>query len=454
MRRLKCALIGFGLLAAALALGGCDEFWPLEAGISVLNSATGYVPLSVQFYDASLGPVSSRTWDFGDPTSGTNNTSTLESPTHMYTEHDAYLVTLTVFSSDGRSSQATAVVRAVNPPPVARLDVTPDHGPVPLAVVFNLSTSFDPAGIVPAPTGSIVSFNFDFGDGSAPTTGTDLGAPISHTYATPGYRVATLTVVDNDGASASATHPVTVEGVVATLAAPGGDPIGLAHDGSSLWVSDSTTKRIYKIRPSDGQVVASFDAPGGSIAIMGEKAAAKNIVPGPTAGTPAGIAWGNGALWVACISDGKIYQVNPNVPTTDPGHVLAVLDSDAFTAFGVAFGGGALWVSDLGTGRILKVDPFSGAVLGSFVAPSSLAASVGPRGIVPVAPTGLAWANGALWVSAGITLYRVDPATGAVLASAAAPGPTPAGLAFDGVYLWVADPNGANPGRLDRLVVP
>jgi hypothetical protein len=57
-------------------------------------------------------------------------------------------------------------------------------------------------------------------------------------------------------------------------------------------------------------------------------------------------------------------------------------------------------------------------------------------------------------VSLGTTLYRVDSVTGAVLASTAAPGSTPAGLAFDGVYLWVADPNGANPGRLDRLVVP
>jgi sugar lactone lactonase YvrE len=80
--------------------------------------------------------------------------------------------------------------------------------------------------------------------------------------------------------------------------------------------------------------------------------------------------------------------------------------------------------------------------------------SLAPKDIVPVAPTGLAWVNGSLWVSAGITLYRVDPATGAILASVPAPGPTPAGLAFDGLYLWVADPKGTSPGRLDRLVVP
>ncbi len=454
MRRLRWALIGGGLLATVLALGGCDQLWPLEAGIAVLNSATGYAPLSVQFADASWGPVSSRLWDFGDPASGTGNTSTLQSPIHTYRENGIYTVTLIVYSADGQSSRTAAAITVANPAPVPQFEVTPDHGTAPLAVVFNLSTSFDPAGIVPAPTGSIVSYSLDFGDGSAPITGTDLGVPISHTYSTPGYRVAALTVVDNDGSSASATHPVTVEGVVMTLAAPGGDPIGLAYDGSSLWVSDSTAKRIYKIRASDGQVLASFDAPGGSASILGAKADAKNIVPGPTVGTPAGVAWYGGALWVACTSDGKIYQVNPNVPTTDPGHVLAVLDSNAFTPFALAFGGGALWVSDIAAGSIFKIDPLTGSVLGSIPAPGLAPMSLAPKDIVPVAPTGLAWVNGSLWVSAGVTLYRVAPATGAILASVPAPGPTPAGLAFDGLYLWVADPKGTTPGRLDRLVVP
>ncbi|MCX6098777.1 MAG: PKD domain-containing protein, partial [Candidatus Bipolaricaulota bacterium] len=241
MRRLRWALIGVGFLVTVLALGGCDQLWPLEAGIAVLNSATGYAPLSVQFADASWGPVSSRLWDFGDPASGTGNTSTLQSPIHTYRENGTYTVTLIVYSADGQSSRTAAAITVANPAPVPQFEVTPDHGPAPLAVVFNLSTSFDPAGIVPAPTGSIVSYSLDFGDGSAPITGTDLGVPISHTYSTPGYRVAALTVVDNDGSSASATHPVTVEGVVMTLAAPGGDPVGLAHDGSSLWVSDATT---------------------------------------------------------------------------------------------------------------------------------------------------------------------------------------------------------------------
>ncbi len=454
MNRKTCFGVGWIVLFVAFVLGGCTQFLPLDARIGIEGTSDGPIPLTVRFTSAaSTGPIASRTWDFGDPASGVDNVSTLESPTHTYGAHDAYLVTLTIASTDGRSSFTTAVIRATNPPPVPRFDATPDHGPAPLSVAFDLSASVDPAGIVPTPAGTIASFSLDFGDGSAPATGTNLGIVIVHTYSLPGYRVATLTVVDNDGASASATHPVTVEGVVATLVAPGGDPVGLAYEGGSLWVADSATRRITRVRANDGQVQTSFDAPGASIVIQDVES--KGIVPGPNpGGTPAGMAWGNGALWVACLSDGKIYQVNPYVPTTDSGHILAVLDNEAFTPFGLAFGGGALWTSDLRTGRILKIDPLTGAVLGSIPGPATAAQDIDALGIVPVAPAGLAWASGSLWASVGTTLYRLDPGTGAVLASTTAPGPSPAGLAFDGVYLWVADPNGASPGRLDRLVVP
>ncbi|MCX6092626.1 MAG: PKD domain-containing protein [Candidatus Bipolaricaulota bacterium] len=454
MSRQRCLRVGIVLLFVALALGGCAQFFPLDARIGIRGSVEGPIPLVVGFTSVlSTGPVSSRAWDFGDPVSGPNNTSTVVAPEHTYAQHGAYLVTLTVFASDGRSSRATVVIQATNPPPVAILDATPNHGPAPLAVTFNLSHSIDPASIVPTPSGTLVSYSLDFGDGTPPAVGQDLGIPIIHAYATPEIRTATLTVVDDDGASATASRQIVVEGVVASLASPGPDPAGLTYDGSSLWVSDWTSKQIYKVRPSDGLVLAVFDAPGEEVAAL--DAAEKDIVPGPsTAGTPAGLAWQDGALWVACTSDGKLYKVNPNVPTTDPAHILAVLDSAEFTPLGLAYGGGALWVGDLGRGRIFKVDPWTGAVLGSFAAPGASPTAIEAKGIVAVAPIGLAWANGSLWVTAGATLVRVDPATGAILASTSAPGSSPTGLAFDGRTLWVGDPNGANPGRLDRIVVP
>ncbi len=40
-------------------------------------------------------------WNFGDPASGANNTSTLQNPTHRYTAYGTYLVTLTVTTANG-----------------------------------------------------------------------------------------------------------------------------------------------------------------------------------------------------------------------------------------------------------------------------------------------------------------------------------------------------------------
>lgn len=444
---------GVVLLVFALALAGCDRFYPLTARIRWTGSNEGPIPFTVRFTSAgSSGGVVSRTWDFGDPASGADNASAAVAPSHTYAAHGAYLVTLTVFSDDGRSNHATAVIVATNPPPVPVLAASPAQGPAPLPVVFDLHGSYDPAGVTPAPSGSIVSFRLDFGDGSAPALGADVSAPVFHTYAAPGVYAASLVVVDDDGASATASQRIVVEGIVASLASPGPDPAGMAYGNSSLWVSDATTHWVYRLRPSDGTVLGSFAAPGAHVASSAPEG--KGIVPDPVpAGVPAGLAWQDGALWVACVSDGTLYKVNPYLPATDPNHVVASLQSLEFKATGLAYGAGALWVGDVGRGRIFKVDPWTGSVLASFAAPSAPPAPLGAKGVVAVAPVGLAWADGSLWVTAGATLVRMDPATGRILDAVAAPGPTPVGLAFDGVYLWACDPNGTAPGRLDRLVV-
>jgi hypothetical protein len=74
--------------------------------------------------------------------------------------------------------------------PVANATATPASGTAPLFVQFDGSASFDPDG-------SIVSYSWDFGDGTA-----GIGATVSHTYAAGTY-TAILTVTDNTGLSSS-----------------------------------------------------------------------------------------------------------------------------------------------------------------------------------------------------------------------------------------------------------
>ena len=48
-------------------------------------------------------PLRSRHWDFGDPVSGSANTSTEERPSHTYTAPGTYTVKLTVTDRNGLS---------------------------------------------------------------------------------------------------------------------------------------------------------------------------------------------------------------------------------------------------------------------------------------------------------------------------------------------------------------
>jgi len=77
-------------------------------------------------------------------------------------------------------------------PPIAVINASPTSGESPLEVTFDISSSYDPDG-------TIVSYELDFGDGTAPATGSDLTQPITHTYSTAGTFIATLTVTDDDG---------------------------------------------------------------------------------------------------------------------------------------------------------------------------------------------------------------------------------------------------------------
>ena len=117
-------------------------------------------------------------------------------------------------------------------PPVARFGATPNPAGVGSAVVFDGSASDDPDGVV-------VSYDWDFGDGSA---GSSSG--VAHSYARPGDYLVRLTVTDDAGSTDTISHVVTVlppnpqpphASFVATPAtAPTGTRIGFDSSSSSV----------------------------------------------------------------------------------------------------------------------------------------------------------------------------------------------------------------------------
>jgi len=151
------------------------------------NSATAFTD---QTTTVATGTVTNWTWDFGEPSSGVNNTSTLQNPTHTYAATGTYTVTLTAKNSDGCSNAVTHTV-TINPLPTAAFTMP--------AVVCKLSNTFTDASTISS--GSI-TWSWDFGDGS---TSTAQNPPL-HIYASDGNKNIKLVVTSNNGCKDSVTQ--------------------------------------------------------------------------------------------------------------------------------------------------------------------------------------------------------------------------------------------------------
>jgi len=86
-----------------------------------------------------------------------------------------------------------------NVPPVAQASATPTSGIAPLTVTLSSAGSNDPDG-------SIASYSWNFGDGTANSS----SASPAHVYRNAGSYTAVLTVTDKSGATATANASVTV----------------------------------------------------------------------------------------------------------------------------------------------------------------------------------------------------------------------------------------------------
>lgn len=141
------------------------------------------------------GAIASYVWSFGDGTTG--NGSMIW---HRFTSGGIFSVTLTVTDNDGASDSATQTIRVgpSNLPPVAAFTYSPTNPTSGVWVQFDASASFDSDG-------NIDSYSWNFGDG-----GTNLGSLVWHRFLSTGSYLVTLTIVDNDGASATSSVAIQV----------------------------------------------------------------------------------------------------------------------------------------------------------------------------------------------------------------------------------------------------
>lgn len=154
------------------------------------------------FFDASASqapannPIATYRWTFGDGDSGSGRTTT-----HDYSSPGTYVVRLTIADAYGRTAEATRTLN-VSPGvlPTARFVISPTTPRINVQVNVNASAS------VPAPGGTIVSYDWDFGDGT-PHEG---GVQSAHTFTRAGTYTITLVVTDNAGRRGISSQTVTV----------------------------------------------------------------------------------------------------------------------------------------------------------------------------------------------------------------------------------------------------
>ena len=186
-----------GVTATATATKTVLNKSPVASFSESATNVYTYEPITfnaTSSYDPD-GSIVNYTWNFGD-----GNVTTLTSPivTHTYVDDGTYTVTLTVTDNDGATATSTATKNVLNRVPVASFTESASVVPTGEAIMFNASASYDPDG-------SIVGYFWTFGDGTnAP------GVVVTHAYADNGTYVVTLTVTDNDGATASNTATKTI----------------------------------------------------------------------------------------------------------------------------------------------------------------------------------------------------------------------------------------------------
>ncbi len=225
------------------------------AGPTAVLSATpetGTAPLTVSFDGTGSVPpagasIVSYSWDFGDGNTGIGSTTS-----HTYTADGTFTASLVVEDSNGGLNAATITITVDPAPvddPVAAFTANPNTGTAPLTVDFDASTSTPPAGA------TLISYSWDFGDG---TTGT--GETVSHTYNAAGTYTAILTVEDSNSNTDTEEANITVEDtpsedpVAAFTADPvsGTVPLDVSFDATGSTPPEGETITAYSWDFGDG----------------------------------------------------------------------------------------------------------------------------------------------------------------------------------------------------------
>jgi PKD repeat protein len=292
------------IVTLTLAACGGDGGGVGPGGAPVANFTQACTDLACTFTDASTDPdgvttITTRAWDFGDATSGTN-TSSETNPTHTFSAAGTFNVKLTVTDNGGNTNSKTIPVTVTAPAsgsPTADFTFFCNS----LACTFTDASTDD---------GSIASQDWDFGDATTPH---GTGTPVNHTYVATEATTfhVTLVVTDDAGLTGTISKDITVTPPAA----------GQCDNGSGNLLNcnlDITQKSTIKVT----MVSTSCTARGNSLTLSTTGGFTQNIftngckvVPGTEVTIQGGNPFAAGTQLTATITSGS----------TDPNRVAPQL---------------------------------------------------------------------------------------------------------------------------------
>ncbi|MBK8952869.1 MAG: PKD domain-containing protein [Chitinophagaceae bacterium] len=162
----------------------------------------------ISFSDLSVPNVGSLTswlWNFNDPSSGLNNSSSLQNPTHVFAAAGSYNVTLSVTNDKGCVSNPVYQLPVlVNPKPLAGY-IVPD------VCLSDTYAQFNDTSHVDAPD-LINAWQWNFGDPGSGINNASLLQNPQHSYTAVGFYDVELIATSNKGCKDTISHQLQVNG--------------------------------------------------------------------------------------------------------------------------------------------------------------------------------------------------------------------------------------------------
>ncbi|NQT97320.1 MAG: choice-of-anchor D domain-containing protein [Candidatus Marinimicrobia bacterium] len=209
--------------------------------------------------------------------------------------------------------------------------------------------------------------------------------------------------------------------ILTTYTIPG-KASGLAYDGTYLYsgIYGSNGDEVHRINPTDGTYSLQF--------------ADTNLAD------TYGMTFNGSSLWITDHRTGT-YEPAIAYEYSITGDSLSQFDLPDHYMSGITYDDGDFWVATYypDPGTIYKLNA-TGSVLSSFTAPANQ-------------PWDLCLENGDLWVADYYenTLFEVDTSSGAIIESHLAENIKPAGIVYDGQYLWYVDGPLSSPSTLYKV---